>query len=105
MFPGVTNKNFLSKVGLKTWDDYHSLRHKILSKKREASGFTKELKTSIKERAAYRCEICKKTHVSLVVHHKKEFCKGGTNEPENLMAVCHSCHKKIHRHLCLRKKD
>jgi hypothetical protein len=30
-------------------------------------------------------------------HHMKRRSQGGTNDPSNLLAVCHVCHDKIHR--------
>ncbi len=30
------------------------------------------------------------------VHHLKPLAEGGTNDEENLMALCKSCHSRIH---------
>lgn len=30
------------------------------------------------------------------VHHKKKLSDGGTHDRENLIALCKSCHSKIH---------
>lgn len=47
------------------------------------------------------CELCKaegKYTLATEVHHIKPLSKGGGNDLENLMALCKSCHAKIHRH-------
>lgn len=45
------------------------------------------------------CEICYE-HGILVeteeVHHKKPLREGGTHDRENLIALCKSCHSRIH---------
>ena len=51
------------------------------------------------------CEACKakgKIELAALVHHKKPLSEGGTNDEENLMSLCVSCHEKIHRR---KKKD
>ena len=45
------------------------------------------------------CQICKK-YGKLVravhVHHIKPLAEGGTNNPTNLICLCHRCHTRIH---------
>lgn len=45
------------------------------------------------------CEVCYEKG-SLVeteeVHHKKPLSEGGTHERDNLIALCKSCHSRIH---------
>lgn len=44
------------------------------------------------------CEMCKRQGrytLAQEVHHIKAVVDGGTNEFENLMALCKSCHSKI----------
>jgi 5-methylcytosine-specific restriction protein A len=40
------------------------------------------------------CEQCGKRAVD--IHHVKHRSQGGTDEPENLIALCRECHEKIH---------
>lgn len=45
------------------------------------------------------CEICYEKGVLVEteeVHHKKPLSEGGTHDKENLIALCKSCHSKIH---------
>jgi 5-methylcytosine-specific restriction protein A len=45
------------------------------------------------------CEICKESGrltAADTIHHKRKLTDGGTNDRENLQALCHSCHSRIH---------
>ena len=45
------------------------------------------------------CEKCLKAGVAVAaeeVHHKVPLSKGGTHDRNNLIALCKSCHSKIH---------
>jgi len=41
------------------------------------------------------CEVCGKEK-AYCMHHIFPLCKGGNNKDSNLIAVCETCHKKIH---------
>lgn len=46
------------------------------------------------------CELCRskgKFVSAQLVHHIKPIAEGGTNVFDNLMALCVSCHEKIHK--------
>jgi len=56
----------------------------------------------VKKRDQYRCQGCGKTEndfqgVDLQVHHINPVDSGGSNDRENLVLVCNSCHWSIHR--------
>ena len=59
--------------------------------------FTNKLKDEIRERDNCSCQVCGKTQedldYKLDVHHIDYNRKNST--PENLVAVCRSCHTKI----------
>ena len=40
------------------------------------------------------CEVC--NDVAVDVHHIKYKARGGTDEIENLIALCRNCHNKAH---------
>jgi len=45
------------------------------------------------------CEVCKDSGrfaPAAVVHHKKKLSDGGTNDKDNLMSMCESCHSRLH---------
>ena len=45
------------------------------------------------------CDICKnegKFASAAMAHHKRKLTDGGTNEYDNLMALCNSCHARLH---------
>jgi len=46
------------------------------------------------------CELCRRqgrTTPATLVHHIKAARQGGTDDEENLMALCASCHSSLHR--------
>ena len=43
-----------------------------------------------------KCRECGSTE-GLHVHHIKERCKGGTNDINNLITLCGSCHREKHK--------
>jgi hypothetical protein len=46
---------------------------------------------------ARRCCICRKSKpLRLQVHHIVERANGGTNDPDNLIALCLTCHTDVH---------
>ena len=45
------------------------------------------------------CEVCYERGILVEaeeVHHKKPLSEGGTHERDNLIALCKSCHSRIH---------
>jgi hypothetical protein len=48
------------------------------------------------ERAGYRCEICRVAPIEHR-HHRLRRSQGGTNELDNLLALCHTHHEYVHR--------
>ncbi|NCC13826.1 MAG: HNH endonuclease, partial [Spirochaetia bacterium] len=45
------------------------------------------------------CELCRRqgrTTQATLVHHIKAARQGGTDDEENLMALCASCHSSLH---------
>lgn len=102
-----------------THDDYCD-EHRTLARKRYEQ-YERDPATQRRYGTAWRkiraryvvqhpmCEMCQKegrlTPVE-VVHHKIELSVGGTNDFNNLMSVCKSCHAKIHRtRMNLKDKD
>ena len=55
-------------------------------------------KAMVLNRDGYTCQFCKGKHKdpSLEVHHIVFKCNGGSNEPENLITLCHTCHDDLH---------
>jgi 5-methylcytosine-specific restriction endonuclease McrA len=49
-------------------------------------------------REDYTCQHCGERHPegTLEIHHIIPVSKMGSNRPDNLMALCSECHKKIH---------
>ena len=58
----------------------------------------------ILKRDNYRCKICgaspkNNEHVELQIHHIMPFSKGGLTDDNNLITLCHTCHKGLEPHL------
>lgn len=55
-------------------------------------------KAMILNRDGYKCQYCKGKHKDskLEVHHIIFRSQGGSDEPENLITLCHTCHKALH---------
>lgn len=56
------------------------------------------LKRSVREDDHYKCVCCDKggTGIELHVHHIIPLSKFGTNQKQNLVTLCHTCHNKQH---------
>lgn len=62
-------------------------------------------KAAVLHRDSYTCQICGKTHTRLEVHHIIFRRHGGTDDENNLIALCEECHAAIHdRKIVLTKK-
>lgn len=55
-------------------------------------------KAMVLNRDGYKCQYCKGKHKDskLEVHHIIFRSKGGSDEAENLITLCHTCHKALH---------
>jgi 5-methylcytosine-specific restriction endonuclease McrA len=54
------------------------------------------IKAYILHRDGYQCQKCKTKKGKLHIHHIVFRSNGGTNSPENLIVLCHTCHDKVH---------
>lgn len=57
-----------------------------------------DTKARVLNRDKYKCQICKGKHKDskLEVHHIIFRSQGGSDEAENLITLCHTCHKALH---------
>ena len=55
------------------------------------------IKAYILTRDKYTCQCCKTKKGTLHVHHIIYRSKGGSDEIENLITLCETCHKKLHK--------
>lgn len=65
----------------------------ILQNKKIVDRRWSSIRKQILERDEYNCQCCGENKKLLEVHHKIPRQKGGTDEPENLVTLCRSCHK------------
>ena len=54
-----------------------------------------EVRNFVLERDGHACTMCPST-IGLVLHHVIFYCDGGSDEPENLAALCAVCHAELH---------
>lgn len=64
-------------------------------RKRQKRVVVSELRKMILRRDGHKCFFCK-SHKKLHVHHLLPRSKGGSDDPENLLAVCDICHARLH---------
>lgn len=62
-----------------------------------------KLRMKILKRDEYRCRVCGRrpadhVDIELHVHHIRPFGKGGMTVEENLITLCHTCHKGLNPH-------
>jgi 5-methylcytosine-specific restriction protein A len=57
---------------------------------------TKTIRNVHRRKKCHLCK-CKLTRFEGSIHHIIPIEKGGTNRYSNLMLLCESCHKKIHK--------
>ena len=82
------------KLEAKQYDKY---RRSPSHKKRYGSSWRKIRNAFMK--ANPLCEICLEEGIltpSTQAHHKRKVADGGTNDWENLQALCGSCHSRLH---------
>ena len=56
----------------------------------------RKLRTAIMERDGYLCQVCLKADRLTPAHavdHIINKASGGTDDPSNLQAICHACHR------------
>ncbi len=94
------NENWLRKQEIKNWrrefSDATGEKWQEVHKRYLASELWKRIKAPILVRANGRCEDCG-NHSKLDVHHKNYARIGGDEKQEDLIALCHECHKKADR--------
>lgn len=59
------------------------------------ANISKETRKSIYKREGYQCAVCGSTR-QLEIHHVVKRSRGGGNNPENLVCLCHICHCLVH---------
>jgi len=64
------------------------------------------LRDQVLRRDAWRCQWCGSLH-GLEVHHLEHRSQGGRDLQENLICLCHRCHKSAHsaRRIGFEKQD
>jgi hypothetical protein len=62
-----------------------------------AESIPEEVASGILAKCGRHCCICRSFRPTMIqVHHINEVSKGGSNDPDNLIAVCLTCHSDVH---------
>ena len=90
--------------------DIHKINNLSVSGVEYQNGSQKDFyntKQYVLFRDGFVCQHCKgkSKDKKLQVHHVVYRSNGGTNEPNNLMTLCETCHKKVHDEDLLLKKS
>lgn len=58
--------------------------------------FGEYIRQRIEERDGAGCNNCHRTNIELVVHHVQPLSEGGSNNFDNLILLCRTCHMYVH---------
>ena len=98
----------ISKIVLEVSQfDTHLMKNPaLISEKLKHWGYQKGFDYSFSSRREavlnrdnYICQVCGKKHTLLEVHHIIWRSRGGSDDEDNLITLCHDCHSKIHEGL------
>jgi RNA-directed DNA polymerase len=56
-----------------------------------------QVRLMVLRRDRYTCQRCRATRTNLRVHHIVSKKNGGSDDPDNLITLCHQCHCKMHK--------
>lgn len=59
------------------------------------ANISKETRKNIYRREGYQCAVCGSNR-QLEIHHVVKRSRGGRNDPQNLICLCHVCHCLAH---------
>jgi hypothetical protein len=85
-------------VGLIGFNNPHNIPKEAFNK-----APTAKVRMRVIERDLYRCKICDRrpadhTDIELHVHHIRPFVPSGLTSEENLITLCHTCHRGLNPH-------
>lgn len=95
-------KDSLNSTDKKYLKYIRAYNHNLLSGKEKSfrpnEDEMQKIRTEVKNQDRFHCKICSKSGdgIELHVHHIIPLDKYGSNHPNNLITLCHSCHNKQH---------
>lgn len=93
------NPNFNKK----TWN-YIDGRSKLITTARYGDDWD-DIRYMVYRRDNFTCQECKKNNLKLDVHHIVPYLDGGSNEINNLISLCKSCHRILEAKLMKKRKE
>lgn len=95
--PNLTDGRFCEKHARQHNQDYEKYERNKSNKRRYGRAW-KRIRDKYVSQHPF-CEVCYERGILVEteeVHHKKPLSEGGTHERDNLIALCKSCHSRIH---------
>ena len=88
----------LSILGVRIYVCNLNLKPYLRKLDNRSASIRNERRREIYERGGGKCERCGKPleYTEMQLHHVVPATMNGTNNPHNLMCLCHDCHKLIH---------
>lgn len=88
----------LSILGVRIYVCNLNLKPYLRPLDNRSASIRNERRREIYERGGGKCERCGKPleYTEMQLHHVVPASMNGTNNPHNLMCLCHDCHKLIH---------
>lgn len=88
----------LSILGVKIYVCNLNMKPYLRRLDNRSSNIRNESRRKIYERGGGKCEHCGKPleYTQMQIHHVVPVSMNGTNNPHNLMCLCHDCHRLIH---------
>lgn len=76
-------------------DRFKATQHRHLARKRNAMGeLTADVVRDVRETSDGMCAYCLRTDRPLALEHVIPLCRGGANEPDNLVMACRPCNSR-----------
>ena len=95
--PNLTDGRFCEEHARQHNQDYEKYERNKSNKRRYGRAW-KRIRDKYVSQHPF-CEVCYERGILVEteeVHHKKPLSEGGTHERDNLIALCKSCHSRIH---------
>ncbi len=95
--PRLTHDRYCVEHTKLTARTYERYQRDPMTKKRYGAAWRKIRRKYLEEHPT--CELCRREErvtPAKIVHHIKPLSEGGSNDEENLMALCKSCHSHLH---------
>jgi len=78
------------------WESAEISRGVIRRRRKYFKSVKPQLQQELKQAGLWYCWICG-SRLAIILHHIKPLAAGGTNDDDNIQALCRKCHKEAHK--------